>query len=77
VRAWLGPDRCTEEPIHASDLLRADEAFLTNAVSGIVPLVGVDGQVVGNGRPGPVTRELLEKHTAWRKAARRAPYHAP
>ncbi len=77
VRAWLGADRCFEEPIVAEDLMRADEAFLTNAVQGVVPLVAVDGRSLGVGRPGPVTRELIEKHQAWRAAARKARYHAP
>lgn len=47
------PHRLTEE-----DLGRCDEAFLTNSVWGIVPLVRVDSAPVGDGKPGPVTRAL-------------------
>ncbi len=36
-------------------LLEADEAFLTNALMGVMPLLAVDGRPVGDGRPGPVT----------------------
>lgn len=39
-------------------LLEADEAFLTNALMGVMPLVAVDGRPVGEGRPGPVTQAL-------------------
>lgn len=41
-----------------SDLLAADEAFLTNALLGVMPLVAIDGRPVGAGRPGPVTLRL-------------------
>lgn len=39
-------------------LLAADEAFLTNSVQGIVPLIWFDGRAVGHGRPGPITAHL-------------------
>lgn len=39
-------------------LVEADEAFLTNALMGVMPLVAVDGRPVGDGRPGPVTQYL-------------------
>lgn len=39
-------------------LLEADEAFLTNALMGVMPLVAVDGRPVGDGRPGPTTSWL-------------------
>jgi branched-chain amino acid aminotransferase len=42
------------------DLFEADEAFLTSTTREIVPIVRVDDRVIGNGRPGPVTRRLLE-----------------
>ena len=43
-------------------LLRADEAFVTNSLIGIMPLTVVDGRPVGSGRVGPVTRKLLSAH---------------
>lgn len=42
------------------DLLGADEAFLTSTTREVVPIVSVGGQPVGNGRPGPITRRLLD-----------------
>lgn len=43
---------------------RADEAFLTNSLREIVPLVNVDGRPVGDGRPGPLTLALLDAYRA-------------
>jgi branched-chain amino acid aminotransferase len=42
------------------DLLEADEAFLTSTTREIVPIVSVGGRPVGSGRPGPITRRLLD-----------------
>jgi len=42
------------------DLYVADECFLTGTAAEIVPVVGMDGRRIGEGRPGPVTRRLLE-----------------
>jgi branched-chain amino acid aminotransferase len=41
------------------ELLHAEEAFLTNSVMEVMPLTGVEGNPVGNGRPGPVTQKLM------------------
>ena len=38
----------------------ADEAFLTSASQFVMPIVDIDGQRVGGGQPGPVTRKLRE-----------------
>ncbi len=43
------------------DLLRAEEAFVTNALMGVMPLVQVEGNPVGSGKPGPNTLSLLAK----------------
>jgi branched-subunit amino acid aminotransferase/4-amino-4-deoxychorismate lyase len=64
--AWLTPDSCTEEDIHTGLFASVGEAFLTNAVAGIVPLVRFDGRNIGAGVPGPVTRGLQERDRAWR-----------
>src|SRR5208283_163793 len=37
------------------DLFNADECFLTGTGAEIVPIVKVDGRVIGNGKPGPLT----------------------
>lgn len=52
--------KARETPITVKGLADCDEAFLTNSISGIVPLVSIDGKALGNGRPGPATRALQD-----------------
>jgi branched-chain amino acid aminotransferase len=51
----------TREPafVEPRELSAADEVFLTSAVRGILPVTSVDGSPVGNGKPGPITLQLL------------------
>jgi len=44
------------------DFYIADEVFLTGSAAEIVPVIKVDGRVVGEGVPGPVTRGLMEAY---------------
>ncbi len=46
---------CAEADIAPAELKGADEIFLTNAGSGVMPLIMLYGRSVGAGRPGPVT----------------------
>jgi D-alanine transaminase len=51
-------------PFHAGHLNRRDlpavaELFLSGTTAEVLPIVRVDGQPVGDGRVGPVTRRLL------------------
>jgi branched-chain amino acid aminotransferase len=43
-----------------SDLYIADEAFLTGTAAEVVPITSVDDRVLGDGRPGPITRRIQE-----------------
>ena len=36
----------------------ADEAFVTGTMGGLVPVLAVDGRVIGDGKPGPVSGQL-------------------
>lgn len=49
-----------EENYTVTDLLEADEVFITATKLDIVPILAIDGQQVGNGKPGEVTKQLLE-----------------
>ncbi len=42
------------------DLYIADECFLTGTAAEVIPVTKIDGRVIGNGEPGPVTKRLLE-----------------
>jgi branched-chain amino acid aminotransferase len=43
------------------DIWCADECFLTGTGAEVIPVVGLDGREIGSGRPGPVTRRVLEE----------------
>jgi len=47
-----------EFPALISDVGRASEMFFTSTVNDVMPIVRVDGQVIGNGQPGPISRRL-------------------
>jgi branched-chain amino acid aminotransferase len=49
-----------EEPVHLEDLLAADEAFMTSTTREVVPVRQVDENLLGSGRPGPLTRRVME-----------------
>ena len=42
------------------EIYSADECFITNTSSEILPVTRVDNRQIGNGRPGPVTRTLAK-----------------
>jgi branched-chain amino acid aminotransferase len=43
-----------------ADLAAADEAFLTNSLIRVRPLVELDGNPIGSGHPGPITRQAAD-----------------
>ncbi|MDM7998748.1 MAG: aminotransferase class IV [Dehalococcoidia bacterium] len=51
-----------EVDVALSDLLEAEEAFLTNSMIEIMPLTIVADRRIGTGRPGPVTRRLMKAY---------------
>ncbi|MDE1919823.1 MAG: branched-chain-amino-acid transaminase [Candidatus Omnitrophica bacterium] len=42
------------------EMYNAQECFLTGTAAELIPIVKVDGRAIGEGRPGPVTRKLLD-----------------
>jgi branched-chain amino acid aminotransferase len=57
-----------EIPLTINDLLDADEVFLTNSIMQVVPVIRVEKHDIGEGRVGPVTREVL---VAYRELVKR------
>ena len=49
-----------EAVLRDADLFGADESFLTSTTREVVPIVQVDDQTIGRGRPGPITQALLQ-----------------
>ena len=48
-----------------AEAIAAREAFLSSATGGAVPVVAIDGHKVGDGKPGPVTRRIMELYTQY------------
>lgn len=46
------------EALRRDDLYVADEAFLTGTAAEVVPIGSVDDRVVGDGKPGPITKAI-------------------
>ena len=44
------------------DLFIADEVFLTGSAAEIVPVVKIDGRVIGDGKPGKITQDFIIKY---------------
>lgn len=50
-----------ETPLLRHDIYTADECFLTGTAAEVIPVVKVDMRKIGDGRPGAVTRDLMER----------------
>ncbi|MGI6487635.1 MAG: aminotransferase class IV, partial [Syntrophothermaceae bacterium] len=42
------------------DLFTADECFLSGTAAELIPVTKVDNRVIGDGKPGPVFKQLLQ-----------------
>ena len=47
-----------ERPFSLAEALASPEAFLSSTTSFVRGIIGIDGSVIGDGAPGPVTRRL-------------------
>ncbi len=52
-------------PVTIEDLPSMQEAFLTSSSRGVVPIVNIDGFVIGEGKPGPYTLEFTRRYNSW------------
>jgi branched-chain amino acid aminotransferase len=48
------------ETLWPADLESADEAFITSTTRELSPVTRIDDRVIGDGRPGSITRKLLD-----------------
>jgi branched-chain amino acid aminotransferase len=53
---------CSERVFTMTSVYGASEVFLTGTGAEVVPVVRVDGRTIGDGRPGPLTRRLIEAY---------------
>ena len=49
-----------ERDITINDLFSADEVFLTGTAAEIAPVTEVNKRIIGDGKPGPITKALME-----------------
>ncbi len=49
------------QEIVVSEIASCDELWIASAGRGVLPVTSVDGQPVGNGRPGPMWREMYDR----------------
>jgi len=63
-----------ERPFTLAEALAADEAFLTSTTAPILPVVAIDGQMIGDGKPGPITGRL--GRLVWQDVARQVGWRA-
>jgi branched-chain amino acid aminotransferase len=56
--------KVTEPNLTRYDLYNADECFLTGTGAEIMPVIKIDGRVIGTGKPGNLTRKLVGEYRA-------------
>jgi branched-chain amino acid aminotransferase len=52
-----------EKNITPYELFNADEVFFTGTAAEIVPVKEINKRKIGNGKPGPITKKLIEEFT--------------
>jgi branched-chain amino acid aminotransferase len=57
------------EPVSIEELPHLDEAALSSSSRAIIPIIQVGEQIIGSGRPGPITAQLLAAYNAYVKRA--------
>ncbi len=50
-----------EVPLTKHDVYIADECFLCGTAAEVVPVVKVDSRTIGDGKPGPITKDLIAR----------------
>jgi len=61
--------KVTEPNLTRYDMFNADECFLTGTGAEIMPVIKIDGRVIGTGKPGPLTQKLVEDYHALTKVS--------
>ena len=52
--------RTIEKPFTLYDVWASNEAFITGTAAEIGPVVEVDGRMIGDGKPGKITKQLMK-----------------
>jgi len=67
--AEAGGIKVAEQNLTRYDLFNADECFLTGTGAEIMPVIKIDGRVIGSGQPGPLTSRLVGEYHALTKVS--------
>lgn len=57
-----------ERAFSPADAAQASEAFISSASNFITPVISIDGQIIGDGIPGPISQKLRELYIEERLA---------
>jgi D-alanine transaminase len=60
--------RVEERAFSVEEALAAKEAFITSATLFVQPVVSIDGKMIANGKPGPMTNRLREIYVDFARA---------
>jgi branched-chain amino acid aminotransferase len=66
----LGPS--LQKDFTLAECYAADEAFVTGTLGGVTPVTMIDGQQIGDGKPGPLTRAIAQTYWDYAVASCRA-----
>jgi branched-chain amino acid aminotransferase len=53
------------QPLELSQLGIINEAFITSSSRGVVPVIQIDQVTIGQGKPGPITKELIAAYESY------------
>ncbi|MDH3191713.1 MAG: branched-chain amino acid transaminase [Nitrosopumilus sp.] len=51
-----------ERKIVRSELTISDEIFLTGTAAEIIPIISIDGKKIANGKPGDITKKMIQEY---------------
>jgi branched-chain amino acid aminotransferase len=61
--------KVSEPNLTRYDLFNADECFLTGTGAEIMPVIKIDGRIIGTGKPGTLTKKLVDEYHALTKVS--------
>src|SRR5438876_2916887 len=61
--------KVSEPNLTRYDLFNADECFLTGTGAEVVPIMKIDGRLIGTGKPGAITTKLVTQYHALTKVS--------
>jgi len=66
--------KVSESDLTRYDVFNADECFLTGTAAELMPVVKIDGRLIGAGTPGPITGNLMTQYHALTKSSGQSIY---